>query len=129
MNKEIKEKYILDLRKKIDIGETYEINVFDSLMNYNAIYRFDGKNFIRILFHKNCKYGTKFKRKLSKKEFKKLLSLIPIWGVRWKGDMQIDQGCEEDEIDEEIDTCIKEARFYPIPSMAHLIKEGEGDLE
>lgn len=38
-----------DLRKKSSIGETYLLNHMGSYMGYTAIYRFDGRMWIRKL--------------------------------------------------------------------------------
>lgn len=58
-----------DLRKKLQEGETYSIKVSGGFMIFNAIYRFNGTKFIRILYNKNCDYSS-LKKELNIIDFK-----------------------------------------------------------
>ena len=46
----------IDLRKNIEAGETYKIDLCDGYTSYFAIYRYNGEIWERILYHKNCSY-------------------------------------------------------------------------
>jgi len=64
----------IDLRYKINIGESYLIDIFSNLISCNFIYRFNGEYFIMIMAHKNYTwYQSILKNKLTKKELKHII--------------------------------------------------------
>ena len=77
--------YKLDLRRTFTYGETYKIDTNDGFMGYTAFYRFNGREFAKIMSHRNCDTCTDFRRVFTLKEFKSFLSKIREEDVSWEG--------------------------------------------
>ncbi len=63
-----------DLRQKLNKNDTYEIEIIGSFSTFHCFYWYDGINFIRILYNGNLLIYNDFKKTLTPKEFKEILS-------------------------------------------------------